>query len=376
MAVLNRMLFRQLASCVGEANVAIANEGQEMSASYTLLASKHDGKNRYKMHVAISGEEYRINCPFCGDKRQRLSINHRWCQLDPVTKTRNMWLVQCWNEQCVSEFSRQKELFLMLKDAGKFKRIGLTKVGTKRSKPARIREIVAPGPAWSVLDIAVKNPRHRALQYLWDRLIDPRYVGQVFNVGFILESPLPLARNRLYAPAYMNGKLVGWQCRKVDESEPGVKWFTCPGMHTSEVLYNYDLARNYSTKVIVEGATGVWNFGQQAVAIFGKSMSHIQIGLLKEITADGDVIALMLDPDLPPDHKPGKAHHLDKVYEELNADPVLKGRVVPIWLPKGADPGMMDRMYMRKLITLEARKRGLLAKFKRKINVGEELVTA
>ena len=35
-------------------------------------------RSKPQRKVRYSGEEYRVNCPYCRDARRRLFINHRW----------------------------------------------------------------------------------------------------------------------------------------------------------------------------------------------------------------------------------------------------------------------------------------------------------
>jgi hypothetical protein len=366
--MLNRKLYRQLVNRLGgEEHVTIVNEGLEMEASYQQFTRRANGvKQSYeKLDPVVSGEEYRISCPFCGDTRKRLYINHRWGKPDRHTCNRNLWLAQCYNEQCLASGGGLK-LWEWLKDC-RSGSVDLSSIKTQKKRLPRGEAIVAPGPPWSLKDICKTNPNHPALKYLWDRLIDPRYVAETFGVGYIIESHYALCRNRLYAPIIMKNQLMGWQCRRVlDDDNMGPKWFTTPGIRKGEVLYNYDNAIRYSTKVIVEGPSDVWNFGAQAMGLLGKSVAPAQIRLIVEMVEKEDVVVLMLDPDLPPDHKEGQPHHIAKAFEALSAQPRLAGKVVPIYLPPGTDPGMMDRIYMRKLIQAEAARRKLKVSFARR----------
>lgn len=366
--MLNRGLFRRLASKVGgEDNVIIVNEDVEMEATYTTLSRKVKGvaQQFHQLKPVVPGEEYRISCPFCDDTRNRLYVNHRWGTLDSRTKTRNWWLVQCYNEQCVSGDGYKLWKWLT---SGRDEQVSLTHTKGSRNKIIGDGVIRPPGPPWSLQDMLKRNPRHPALTYLWDRLLDPLYVAETFDVAFIIESPYALCRNRLYAPVMMRGELVGWQCRKVLPSDKtGPKWFTSPGVRKGDIVYNYDKALHYSTKVVVEGPSDVWNFGAQAMGILGKSISPGQIDLICEmVTEPEDTVVLMLDPDLPPDHKEGKEHHIDRAFRVLSAQAKLAGRVIPIYLPPGTDPGMMDRYYMRRLIAAEAKRRKLKVSFSKR----------
>ena len=135
------------------------------------------------------------------------------------------------------------------------------------------------------------------------RNFTPETIKQ-FEVGYTEEILLfkkdgtqyPL-RDRLVFPVYMNGKLLGVNLRRVKGTDEP-KWSLQPrDFKYSEVLYNYDMAKNASEVVVVEGIYDVlayYEIGVVAVACFGAHLSKSQYELLVKTGAD---ITLSYDGD-------------------------------------------------------------------------------
>ncbi len=108
-----------------------------------------------------------------------------------------------------------------------------------------------------------------------------------FNVGALnnkyqLESVLPFGDygDRIYIPVIMNGNTVSFTTRSMN-SEPKYKHAednhsVVPIKHT---IYNIDNCY-HSHVVIVEGVTDTWRLGDNAVALYGKSLSEKQLVFL------------------------------------------------------------------------------------------------
>lgn len=366
--MLNEKLFRRLELAFGEGQVGIVNRGKEMQRAYAQAERGRASysKARKRLVHESPGEEYRVNCCFCGDTRKRLYINHRWALYDPRSGTRNLWLAQCWNEQCLSDYATQRRLFHKVYGNGPTKEedaaVADSDGQTTASAPVIIRD---PGPVWLLDDMLRRSPGHPVLRYLEDRFFDPAYLARQFGVGYILESEYPLARNRIYAPVVIGGKLVGWQCRRASDTDDGTpKWWSCPGMAKGTFFYNFDNAIQYQTKVIVEGPPDVWGFGRQAMGLLGKAISMEQADLVSQVVGPDDAVVVMLDPDQP-SNEHGKLHHIERAVQQLERFPNLKDKVVPVYLPDGRDPGDMDRLYMRRLIANTAHEFGVRVSFRK-----------
>ena len=363
--MLNPTLFRLVERAFGE-GVLLQAPGVPMEPKYrsTLV----DGKKRVELKPLVPGEEYRVNCPYCTDTRNRLYINHRWGVRDEKTRTMNLWLAQCWNENCLASFTRQRDLHNRVYGNVQIGPTGI-KQPTEEAKQRRTRmgRVRMPGVMWPLVDMMKTTPNHPAIEYLQGRLIDPLYIGEVYNVSYCLDSWNDFVSNRIVAPFYRSGKLVGWQARYLGKppTKNIPKWYTCPGMSTGAVFYNGDRALRHQTKVVVEGPGDVWGFGPQACAVMKKTMSIEQRQMLTRSFNTGDVVAILLDPLQDAKSKArGEEHHIDRLYRELNQG-VMRDRVVKVYLPPELDPGESDRDYMRDMIRYEADKKGLQVDFGR-----------
>jgi hypothetical protein len=367
--MLNPSLFALLEKRFGEGNVKIANENQEMIGGYRVDPLGSLTNLNYRLQIETPGEEYLVRCPFCNDWKHRLYINHMWGEFDTTANSKNIWLAHCWNEDCLQDYNNRMALHDQVLE---YYQIGPRSYSTgpivrsvHSAVKQRPRKMELPGIVWQLDDMKRRSPKHDALKYIEDRLFDPTYLGERYEVGYCLDSYYENARNRIIAPIRYEGKLVGWQARYLGDPPKGVmKWYTCPGCPTGSYLYNYDEMRKHQTKVITEGPGDVWGFGPQACACFTKSMSAEQKRLFLDCFRPDDVAVVMLDPvqDLKTRLR-GELHHIEKLYLELEQEPKLRGRVIKVYLPGGHDPAEMDRDYMRSLIRLHAEEKGLYTSF-------------
>ena len=98
------LLYQALQTAFG--SVSVTNDGQPRQV--LTLPDWQDG-GRLRSQVVASGEQYRTNCPYCGDERQRLYFNYEWAVPDHDGHD-NLHLVKCFNENCVADRQRQKDL--------------------------------------------------------------------------------------------------------------------------------------------------------------------------------------------------------------------------------------------------------------------------
>lgn len=351
--MLNPKLFRLLEQHFGRGNVRLLKEDTPLEGEYTVNAMREERRQRLEVAPHGSGEEYRVNCPFCTDTRRRLSINHRWGLFDRQSRSRNLWLAQCFNEQCLTSYENQRALYDRVFSRADNRDWELEKP-TKTRAPRKVK-LTAPGSIWSLVDMQRRSPRHPALRYLQDRLLDPGYLSRVFRVGYLVDADdhfLQLAAQRIYAPIYFRGQQRGWTARFVGDAPHGTpKWYHCPGMDRATLLYNYDQGIQHQTKVLVEGPPAVWGFGRQAMALLGKVITGPQIDLLEESMQPDDTIVLLLDPDQSEDDRQRqRPHHIETAYDVLTRRRRLKERVIKVYLPPGRDPADLTRDYMRQLI--------------------------
>jgi DNA primase len=77
-------------------------------------------------------------------------------------------------------------------------------------------------------------------------------------------------------------RLAGWQARLITpQVNRSPKYITARGVRKSKLLYGLPRAVKSSGPIVMcEGVTDVWRLGRNAVALFGKSLSHAQQELL------------------------------------------------------------------------------------------------
>ncbi len=189
-------------------------------------------------------------------------------------------------------------------------------------------------------------PNHPAVQYMMVKRRYSRALLDYYGVGYCVEaSPeYRTAYNRIIIPVWFRNEYVGWQARYIDEPPDGCpKYYTCPGMAKSQLLYNFDRACNLPFVVLVEGVTDAWAVGDHAVALLGKTMSMHQRALLQAYW-QGKPVVLLLDPD---------------AREEMTGiiDLLLTtggSPVIQVLLPEGYDAGDYDRTTIMNIIHTQA----------------------
>lgn len=367
---LNPTLFRLLELRFGQVDIVAQGQGivwEVINRRAAASRFKQEKKNYAQRHVVHSGEEYKVSCPFCGDIRQRLYINHRWAVYDPETNSRNLFLCQCFNESCMDGYTRQSQLAEQVFAPAPSKRDGRFDVERGRNSPAGIAEMAPPGPLISMEQVATRAPRHPAIAFLEDRFFDPVKISRMYDISYCPQSRFSLAQNRIIIPMYHNGLLAGWQARYIGDPPRGVaKYWSCPGMARRLLAYNFDIAVQHQTVVIEEGPTDVWSTGPQGMGLLGKTMNQSLVLRFYEALSkygDDQTVVVMLDPEQDEIQKrKGKPHHIDKVVDQL-ASVGLGDRVFGLLLPLGSDPGSLEREFQRELIRKKARDKGLKVSF-------------
>lgn len=103
--------------------------------------------------------------------------------------------------------------------------------------------------------------------------------------------------SRIIIPHFFNGKLVGWQGRKLSSDSRLPKYKNSKDFPKAWTLYNYDKLDSYDEVVIVESPMSVLKLKSEGirncVATFGASISDYQINLMRQfkhtcIWMDGD----------------------------------------------------------------------------------------
>jgi DNA polymerase I-like protein with 3'-5' exonuclease and polymerase domains len=289
------------------------------------------------------GETYVVDCPFCGDRRQRLYVNHAYGQRDPKTGSSNDHLFHCFNEDCHREREHWNQFRELLLHAG-YESTGAAAVPAFPVMPHAVRpEIQLPE---DLIPIHHLGKSHPAVSYLVARgfSVDELWVrwGVCYCDCFVGR---PRFRERIVIPIYGPGlsheptarkfhlKLLGWQARFIGEpADDEPKYLTSAGMAKSETLYGLPAAVSRTGPVLIcEGVTDVWRSGLPAVALFGKTMSPLQAGLLQRHFPDRPLV-VFLDREAQ-----AEAEEVRRRLRAVRHEQAGDNRVVAAKLPPGRD---------------------------------------
>ena len=331
--MLNPHLFAQLER-IFDGNVEVVNEDAPL-----VIVKRRNYEGREVPWKEEGGEQYRMNCPCCGDLRARLYVHHAW-GLDGKHKYPTSKLVVCHNEQCHSNradprVNPREYLRSRLRPYFSDVKRGIIRLDAptkSRRERARVEKIPFPALEW-VTPVHELPVDHIGRTYLESRKFDVMKLFSEYGVVYINQYPVKM-NNKDYSwlagwlayPVFNSvGSMDAWQAR-VLEPTPGfhMKYFNCPGWKKSESLYGINEARAHSTVLLVEGVTDVWRVGDKAVCTFGKNLSHKQLELVVD---NWDSVGIMYDADATKDIKKASA--------------LLRRRVSNVFtvsLPDGRDP--------------------------------------
>jgi hypothetical protein len=348
--VLNPYLYQKLQERFGD--VLVAKQGEPSLGRYL-----NDGSGT-KYAFDHAGEYYRVNCPFCAQRRavdtkKRLWIHHRWGvgldKEDPERRAYDKfwWTTICYNEGCMSRIENVHTLRNWIYTAvGREGHAPEVKILPASPENISLGIVDWPGDCLRVDRLPDYHP---ACQYLKGRGFDPAILGPQYNLSFCtkMDSRYPMADQKIIIPIYMNGKFVSWQARApydIDWKQAGQpKYYNAPGTNNRLVLYDFDNAQTSSFVTIVEGASDCWKHGSGVVALLGKSMSMQQANM---ILATWKAAVLVLDAEAQEE-----AH---KMQTKLHAIPT-----VVVALPAGVDPATADSTYFWDLICASADAQGV-----------------
>lgn len=347
---LNLSLFNNLRARFQ--TVRVSNEGQQFYSRYIHPAA--GGKPLEE--VIDPGEHYRVCCPYCNDTRFRLYISYRWNTLDGTGNKVGKYLAYCFNEKCdVSRLESELKLYMFTKPT-------IVRVDSPRLRNEDMfKDVMLPGTCVPLHTLPMHHP---ANAYIIGRNFDPMELSTLWGVHYCVEANensdglIPewlemfkikvyarLVRNRLIIPIYWQNRLVGWQARSIDGSDP--KYYTMPDLKKNRMLYNGDRAQTYKFGVIVEGVFKAWKVGPRAVALLGKDMSSFQRERATAYWGSG-ALCLLLDPDAADD--------AERIGQLLNPSSFRWGAFVVV---PPVPPDDMDRDELWSLIVAYARNRGI-----------------
>jgi hypothetical protein len=278
------------------AKVNVVNAGMELEGFY--YDDVQSGARR--LRVVRWGEGYTTDCPFCGDSRGRMTVNHRWGVRDHETGFNGYELWRCYNEDCQSDPGNRAKLRAQLTAVW---------VACPVLRPPRVKSVdkpvLEPAEFPGVLVPLTELPRtHHAITYLRDRGYDPDELSRLWKVCYAEHVPPrtrgAMSAGRIIIPVHAGGVMVGWQARfigEIDWKATGVqKYLTY--FPKSLCFYGMDEAEPEDALVIVEGVTSVWRYGFGALPLLGKTISQTQVGILMERGRDRPVV-LIPDTDDP-----------------------------------------------------------------------------
>ena len=262
-------------------------------------------------HGAIQafGEEYELDCRYCGDTRRRMRVNHTY---DPIS---NMARWHCYNEGCQSkpECRAQMARSIMAvwreaKHPANERRV----MSVPSSSISQPRQVAGVEPALPEGTVPIKDllSNHPAVTYLQNRGFDIDVLWDGFQIGYCEEScfPAPALGHRIVIPivepALRPGdspKLIGWQARQIPGMEPDrhsdTRYLTMYGFQSGQVLYASIHGPQTDELWIVEGPPDVWRLGRRAVGLSRKSATPVQIERLVELGQFCSRIIVALDRD-------------------------------------------------------------------------------
>lgn len=341
---LNPLLYQAL--CQFDGGVIVANEGVR---SYpNTRTTVRNNRVVCELSYTTGAEHYRINCPYCRDKRHRLWINYMYGTVSPLTRDVMRWQLFCYNEDCLKDYDLQQDFWTKLEDAFRGRAVSLAAVAEAPTQEAGL--VYTPLPGYTVPVNTL--PESEAGSYLRGRGYNLDTLAECYDIRVFVEPPEGKAwlRGWIVIPITQEKLPIGWQARypgdKDWKQEKVKKFYNLPGMKKHLMLYNADNARRYRTVVVVEGATSAWKVGGPVVALFGKSCSPQQRTMLLE----WDSIVLMLDADDASAQK-----KMQELYDTLSPHkPTCQVR-----LPQGLDPGKQAKEQNWKLIRQQAKQQGV-----------------
>ncbi len=148
-------------------------------------------------------------------------------------------------------------------------------------------------PGKNLIPVNQLPEEHPAIRFLYkDYLFDLQRYYQDYGIvfcsgdsGVVFNSrPFITSAERLIFPVWFKKELVGWQMRSLPGTTYGdrtdvVKYYHL--FNKGSVLFNYDLAKQFDTVILVEGVKKALKL-PNAVACFGKDVTDRQVQLLSE----------------------------------------------------------------------------------------------
>jgi DNA primase len=183
-----------------------------------------------------------------------------------------------------------------------------------------------------VLDLPENHP---ARQFLVKRGIDKdQLLCYDIRYGQGLDADFPTAYNSIIFPVYMEQMLASWQAR-VLTSNSRMKYYSCPGIRIHDLLYGWDLAKDYDYAILVEGVFDAIRIGPPALALFGKHVSDQQARLLQRFK----MVFYIPDSDVPK----------DEIGRNIASLKIYRVKTVPVIMSQVEDPAELDPVDIQRM---------------------------
>lgn len=296
--VRNPRLYHALEQMSGQ--VVIHNEGMAVELRDPVVstpATRQQGEKFISSEQVVhGGEYYAINCPFCGDTRQRLYFSHAWnarMQVDGLWVRFSRGLAICYNENCLHDRDNRFLIARTIENAMAMSGGHVTIEATHSEGYDRPSSRIELPTGLLVNETQVPS---YVTDYLHSRYLDPDELARKWQVQVAM---IPIYNMpALLLPVYHNRELMFWQARYIGEcretfagdGKTKPRYFNPSASKKSWNLYNLDLASRSSTVVLVEGIFDVFAVGDPAVAMFGKKPSTAQERMLFALWRHGKLI--------------------------------------------------------------------------------------
>lgn len=340
--MLNERLFVALRDLFGK-DPTIANEGEE--AKFSCPPLKHTPwKRKTKRYAKVDewGECYTLDCPECGDSRNRLWFSHLYGM---TTKSKNVTyyfgrVYTCYNEKC----DLSKSLSRLSMDLNQHV------IDTKPSAFISIIQAESTIPKGCLPLLNPDVPEY-VLSYLYGRGFDPVALannlfvhfapkGVIYEAATEVREARQFYEDRLLIPIIQGNRFVGYQARRFTDKSKGAKYMTIDAK-ASKSLYGRDSAMFHRDIVIVEGPTDVWRIGPNSVALFGKTLKPGQLSLMKLLWGFSGRAIVCLDNDKPTATNTNPGYARERVVARLRREGVFPRGVIGLELPEGRDPASL-----------------------------------
>ena len=269
--------------------------------------------------ISSSGDNYLVDCPFCGDRRHRLSIHHTWGTFSPGDKWPNLGVALCFNEDCLDLTGRRQELFDMVYPlaGGGRRRIVSIPSSSRRNPVVSSAKPITELPAGDYIPVQELKAHDEARLYLESRGFDCQQLWAERKVLYCQRAPdsSPRIDDRIVVPYFVPPPtwdkttdplqlgMVGYIARRPSEDQDyyvgltAKKYLMPAGFTKSAYLYGLEQSLYCDGPVVVcEGVTDAWRLRRNAVALTGKTMSPRQVELVLRHFR-GRPIVVMLDAD-------------------------------------------------------------------------------